>query len=83
MENVKRIMSSIPEEVVQLIPDIENELIGSLENKMWKEPDKSPFIETTVEHQTAQILQVYIPGYRAEYMGQKIEVDAEVLWSAE
>lgn len=80
---VERIMSSIPEEVVSLLPDIKEVLTGALEDKIWKELDKSPFIETVIEHQTAQILQVYIPSYRAEYMGQKIEVDAELLWEAE
>ena len=80
---VERIMSSIPEEVVSILPNIKEVLTGALENKIWKELDKSPFIETVIEHQTEQILQVYIPSYRAEYMGQKIEVDAELLWEAE
>lgn len=82
-KSAKRAAERIPEDVMNLIPNAEDLILAALEDKAMTEVSKgngSSFIKKEIEHQTVRILQVYIPGYHAEYAGQSIDVEAEVLW---
>lgn len=66
-----------------LVPNIESLIHNGLEadaRDKIKKGEASQFIHTEVEHQTTRIVQVYIPGYHAEYGGQSIDVEPELLW---
>ena len=82
-ETANKMASQTPDSVKALVPNIEALIYDGLEEDARdkiKRGKASQFIHTEVEHQTTKIVQVYIPGYHAEYGGQSIDVEPELLW---
>lgn len=77
------LVSQTPDNIKTLVPNIETLIYDGLKTNARNQIEKgetSEFIHTEIEHQTKRILQVYVPGYHAEYGGQSIDVDPELLW---
>jgi hypothetical protein len=82
-EAANEMASQTLDSIKALLPDIETLIYNGLEAEARdgiKRGEVSRFIHTEVEHQTFRISHVYIPGYHAEYGGQAIDVEPEVLW---
>lgn len=82
-EATNELVSQTPEDIKTLVPNIETLVYNALEidaRNQIKDGKTSEFMRVDIEHQTYRIMQVYIPGYHAEYGGQSIDVEPEILW---
>ena len=82
-ETANEMASQTLDSIKTLVPNIEALIYNGLEAEardQIKKGEASRFIHIEVEHQTIRIEQVYIPGYHAEYGGQSIDVESELLW---
>lgn len=82
-EATNELVSQTPEDIKTLVPNIETLVYNALEidaRNQIKDGKTSEFMRVDIEHQTYRIMQVYIPGYHAEYGGQSIDVEPELLW---
>ena len=82
-EAAKQAADGVSDEIKNLIPNIESQIYNSLDSQAHDDISEgrvTEFIHKEIEHMTARIIQVYIPGYHAEYGGQSIDVEPEGLW---
>ena len=83
-EIASQMASQVPSRIKTLVPTIETLVYDGLENETRnkiEEGEVSQFVRTEIEHQTTRIIQVYVPGYHAEYAGQSIDIEPEILWN--